>query len=229
MVNNDLKAVLLDIDGTLVDSNESHVSAWVESMKRGGHNVSSDKIRKLIGMGADNLLPSAIGVEKDSKEGKQLSEWWAEIFEEKYLSDLKPFPKVRELLQKMREGGIRLVAASSSKEDMLEKLLEITGAKDLFQEETSSDDAKRSKPDPDIIHAALEKAGSPLPGDVLMLGDSPYDIEAAGKAGVGLVAFRCGGFSDSELKGALAIYDDPADLLAQYDESPFGTKAGVFM
>jgi HAD superfamily hydrolase (TIGR01509 family) len=224
LVNNELKAVLLDIDGTLVDSNDAHARTWVEAFKRGGYEVPFEKVRSLIGMGADNLIPTAVGISKDTEKGKQLSKWWEEIFKEKYLPHIEAFPKVRELLQCMREGGLKLVAASSSKEDLLEKLLEITGASDLFQEDTSADDADNSKPDPDIIHAALEKAGLP-PEEALMLGDSPYDIEAAGKAGVGLVALRCGGFSDEDLKGALAIYDDPADLLEHYDESPFASRA----
>jgi HAD superfamily hydrolase (TIGR01549 family) len=226
LVNNDLKAVLLDIDGTLVDSNNGHAHAWMEAFKRGGFDVPLEKVRPLIGMGADNLIPAAVGISKDTEKGEQLSKWWEEIFKGKYLPNVKAFPKVRELLQCMREGGLKLVAASSSKEDLLEELLEITGAKDLFQEDTSADDADNSKPDPDIVHAALEKAGLP-PGEALMLGDSPYDIEAAGKAGVGLVALRCGGFSDEDLKGALAIYDDPADLLEHYDESPFSSRASV--
>jgi HAD superfamily hydrolase (TIGR01509 family) len=226
LVNNDLKAALLDIDGTLVDSNDAHAHAWVEAFKRGGYDVPFEKVRPLIGMGADNLIPEVVGISKETEKGEQLSKWWEEAFKEKYLPRLKPFPKVRELLMRMREGGLKLVAASSSKEELLEKLLEITGAKDLFQEDTSADDAEKSKPDPDIVHAALEKAGVP-PDEALMLGDSPYDVEASGKAGVGMVALRCGGFSDEELKGALAIYDDPADLLEHYEESPFAAKADV--
>lgn len=226
MVNNDIKAALLDIDGTLVDSNDAHARTWVEAFRRGGYDVPFEKVRPLIGMGADNLIPAAVGISKETEVGEQLSKWWEEIFKEKYLPHIKAFPKVRELLQRMRDSGLKLVVASSSKEELLEKLLEITGAKDLLQDETSADDAKSSKPDPDIVHAALEKAGVP-PDEALMLGDSPYDIEAAGKAGVDLVALRCGGFSDSDLKGALAIYDDPADLLEHYDESPFASKAGA--
>ena len=223
MVNNDIKAVLLDMDGTLVDSNEGHVQAWVEAFKRGGYDVSPEKVRKLVGMGADNLIPEAVGISKDTKKGEQLSKWWEEIFKEKYLPKVEAFPRVRELLMKMREGGLKLVAASSSKEDMLEELLERTGAKDLIGEDTSADDAGNSKPNPDIVQAALNKAGAP-PEDAIMLGDTPYDIEAAKKVGLGVVALRCGGFTDEDLRGALAIYDDPADLLARYDDSPFGGK-----
>ena len=226
MVNNDFKAVLLDLDGTLVDSNDAHAHAWVEAFKRGGYDVPFAKVRSLIGMGGDNLIPEAVGISADTEKGKQLSKWWEEIFTEKYLPQVQPFPKVRDLLQKMREGGLKLVAASSSKENLLEKLLETTGASDIIQEDTSADDADNSKPDPDIIQAALKKVGLPA-SEAMMLGDSPYDVEAASKAGVALVALRGGGFSDERLKGALAIYDDPADLLEHYDESPFAAGNGA--
>ncbi len=221
MVNTRIKSVLLDMDGTLVDTNDAHAHAWVEALRRGGYDVPFERVRRLIGMGADKLLPEAVGVSKGSEEGERLAEWWAEIFKEKHLPQARASPKVRELLNRMRETGFKLVIATSAEKEILEPLLEITGAKDLIQEETSADDVESSKPDPDIVFAALKKTGLP-PEEVLMLGDTPYDIEAAGKAGVGVVALRCGGFSDDDLSGALAIYDDPADLLARYDESPLG-------
>jgi phosphoglycolate phosphatase-like HAD superfamily hydrolase len=121
----------------------------------------------------------------------------------------------------MKERGLELVVASSAKRDELEKLLTIVGAEDLIEGATSSDDAPKSKPDPHIVEAALERIG--LPADrVVMLGDTPYDVESAASAGVGVIALRCGGWDDADLKGAVAVYDDPADLLAQYDVSPLG-------
>jgi HAD superfamily hydrolase (TIGR01509 family) len=213
------RGALLDIDGTLVDSNEAHVTAWVEVLRDHGFAVTPEDIRPLVGMGGDNLLPRVVGVSSDSDLGKRIGEQRSRLFKERYLPRLQPFPEVRSLLERMRERGLKLVAASSSKADEVEKLLEIAGVADLMDESTSASDTRNSKPDPDLIHSGLERIGLPA-GEVVMLGDTPYDIEAAAKAGVGVIAFRCGGFPDEDLEGALAIYDGAADLLARYDESP---------
>ena len=215
-----LRGVILDVDGTLVDSNDAHTSAWVEALQQGGYSVPREKVRRLIGMGADNLLPEAITVEKESEEGKRLSDAWREIFTVDYLPGLKAFPKTRKLLERMRKDGLKLVVASSAEEEMLKTLLDIAGATDLVESKTSSDDAENSKPEPDIVKAALNKLGMGA-NELLMLGDTPYDIEAAGKLGIGVVALRCGGFTDVDLERAVAIYDDPEDLLKNYDKSPF--------
>jgi HAD superfamily hydrolase (TIGR01509 family) len=213
------RGALLDIDGTLVDSNKAHVDAWVEVLRDHGFAVTPEDIRPLVGMGGDNLLPRVVGVSSDSDLGKRIGEQRSKLFKERYLPRLQPFPEVRSLLERMRERGLKLVAASSSKADEVEKLLEIAGVADLMDESTSASDTRNSKPDPDLIHSGLERIGLPA-GEVVMLGDTPYDIEAAAKAGVGVIAFRCGGFPDEDLEGALAIYDGAADLLARYDESP---------
>ncbi|HEX7180713.1 MAG TPA: HAD family hydrolase [Thermoanaerobaculia bacterium] len=218
------RGVLLDVDGTLVDSNHAHVDAWVQAFSENGYDVPREKVGKLIGMGGDNLLPVALGLDKESAEGKKLSERHTELFKEK-LPSLRAFPGVRQLLERIRDDGLDLVVATSANRDELDPLLEIAGVKDLLDEATSADDAESSKPDPDIVHASLDRLGCP-PEETVMLGDTPYDVEAAGKAGVRVIAFRCGGlFTDEELKGALAIYDGPADLLARYEESPLAPAA----
>lgn len=218
------RGVLLDVDGTLVDSNHAHVDAWMQAFSENGYDVSKEKVRKLIGMGGDNLLPEAVGVDPESPEGKKLADRHTELFKEK-LPVLRAFPGVRQLLERLRDEGLDLVVATSAQRDELDPLLEIAGVKDLLDEATSADDAESSKPDPDIIHASLDRLGCP-PEEAVMLGDTPYDVAAAGKAGVGVIAFRCGGlFTDEELKGALAIYDGPADLLAHYEESPLSASA----
>src|SRR5262249_49565411 len=136
-----------------------------------------------------------------------------------YLPHIKPFPETRELLLRLRAEGLKLAVASSAKEDELKPLLEIAGAADLIEEKTSSDDADQSKPDPDIVQAALD--GADLSAhEAVMLGDTPYDIEAAIKAGVKVIAFRSGGWDDEALAGAIAVYDGPADLLAHFYDSP---------
>lgn len=215
-----IKGVILDVDGTLVDSNDAHTKAWMEALEQAGYRVTYNQIKSLIGMGSDNLLPKVTGKEKESAEGRKLSEAWSDIFKRKYLPHLKPFPKTREMLQALKDRGLRLVVASSAEKDMLDQLLQIAGAKDLIEDQASSDDAKNSKPDPDIVEAALKQIGLP-PAQVLMLGDTPYDVQAARKADVGTVAFRSGGWDDDGLKGAVAVYDGPADLLQHLDESPF--------
>jgi HAD superfamily hydrolase (TIGR01509 family) len=213
------RAVILDMDGTLIDSNAAHVHAWVDALREHGHPVSEEHIWPLVGMGGDNLLPAAAGISKESEEGKKISERRGEIFKTRYVPGIQAFPGVRPLLERLREDGLRLVIATSSPSDELEKALEIAGIADLLEDSTSASDAGKSKPDPDVVKAALDRLDLPA-GEVVMLGDTPYDIEAAGKVGVKVVAFRCGGFRDDDLQGALAIYDGPADLLARYGESP---------
>jgi HAD superfamily hydrolase (TIGR01509 family) len=172
-------------------------------------------------MGSDNLLPSLVGAQKESPEGKKISESWKEIFEREYLPGLTPFPSSRELVERMHRDGYKLAVASSAEKQMLDQLLDLLGIKPYLEEETSSADAKNSKPAPDIVQVALERLGLAA-NEVVMLGDTPYDIESAGKLRIGTIALRCGGWQDKDLADALAIYDDPAALLAQYDESPLG-------
>jgi HAD superfamily hydrolase (TIGR01509 family) len=222
---NSVRGVILDIDGTLVNSNDAHARAWVDALSEHGIKVEFEKVRPLIGMGGDKLLPEVSGISEETPEGKRISERRGEIFKEKYMPSLKPCRGSRELLLRMRDEGLRLFVASSAKKDELTPLLKIAGASDLIEEKTSSDDAENSKPDPDIIHAALD-ASELEAGQVVMVGDTPYDIESAGKAGVPVIALRCGGWKDEDLAGAIAIYEDPADLLAHYDESPLKKGAG---
>ncbi len=217
--DNRFRGALFDVDGTLTDSNDANARAWVEALREHGYEVPFDKIRRMIGMGGDNLLPQAIGKDKDSPEGKAVSERRGEVFKQKGLPTIQPFPQARELLQRLHDVGFTLVVSSSAKEDEVEALLQLVGASELFDYKTSSSDAKNSKPDPDLIQIALDK-GKLSAEQSVMIGDTPYDIEAAQKAGVPTIAFRCGGWSDKDLAGAIAIYDGPADLLAHLAESP---------
>lgn len=213
-------AVLLDIDGTLIDSNDAHARAWVDVGREFGHEIDFAHVRRLIGMGGDKVLPEVTGVEEDTDEGQRMKERRGEIFREQYLPTLKAFPRARELLQRLRDDGYMLVVATSASKDDMDALLEQAGIQDLIEEKASSSDAEESKPDPDIVQAALKSADA-KPGEALMLGDTPYDVQAAGRAGVRCVALRCGGWGDADLGGAVAVFDDPADLLARYAESPF--------
>jgi HAD superfamily hydrolase (TIGR01509 family) len=215
-----VQGVILDVDGTLVNSNDAHAHAWVEALAENGISVPFATIRGLIGMGGDKLLPRVAGLEESSEKGTQISDRRGQIFKDKYLRRLRPFPGAKELLERMRAEGLRLVVASSAKEDELKSLLKLCGADSLVESKTSSDDAANSKPDPDIVRAALHRLHLG-PSNVLMLGDTPYDIEAAVRSGVATVALRSGGWTDAELVGAVAVYEGAADLLIRYDSSPF--------
>jgi phosphoglycolate phosphatase-like HAD superfamily hydrolase len=214
-----LRAVLLDVDGTLVDSNGAHARAWVDALAEHGRAVKRGIVRRLIGMGGDKLLPRVSGLSEDSPEGRRISERRGTIFLARYLPAVRPFPAVPELVARMRADGLRVVAATSAKRDELEALLAIAGVPELTDAAASSDDVERSKPDPDVVGAALARAGCAA-AEAILIGDTPYDVEAGRRAGVATIALRCGGWSDAELAGALAIFDAPADLLAHYDESP---------
>jgi HAD superfamily hydrolase (TIGR01509 family) len=215
-------AVLLDVDGTLVDSNDAHARAWVEALAEFGHQVPFEKIRRTIGKGADKLLPETIGVNKDSSEGKRISERRAKIFMTRYLPNIRPFPDVRALLERMRSDGLRLVVATSAQDEEMDALLEVAGVADLLKRKTSASDAEHSKPDSDIVKAALQRAEC-TPERAIFLGDTPYDVAAAERAGVQSIALRSGGWSTEDLAGAAAVFDDARHLLASYDSSPLAT------
>lgn len=215
-----IRGVIIDVDGTLVDSNDVNARAWLDVLEEYGHQVPFERARGLVGMGSDTFLPEAIGVEKESPEGSAISERRSAIFKERYLPTVKPFPQTRALIERMQKQGLKLIVASSAQADELEELLKLAGVDDLLKQRVSASDADASKPNPDIVAAALEKLGL-RPEEAVMLGDTAYDIEAAQKAGVPTVALRSGGWQDADLADAVEIYNDPADLLANYDTSWF--------
>ena len=214
-----LRGVLLDIDGTLVDSNRAHAQSWVDTLAESGYEVPFDVVWPMIGMGGDKVLPSMIGIESDSPEGRTLSKRRWEIFEREYLPKLEPTPGARDLVQRLSDDGLKLIVATSAAGNELGALLEAAGVADLIDGATSSSDAEDSKPDPDIVEAAVRKSRLG-PDELIMLGDTPYDVQAATGAGVKLIALLSGGWSIAELSGAVAIYDHPSDLLHWYDRSP---------
>ena len=215
-----MKGILLDIDGTLVLSNDAHAEAWVRAFEHFGYMVAYDAVRPLIGMGGDKLMPEIVPeLGSDTDKASEVSKYRSQLFLNEYAAGLKPTPGSRALVQKLQSEGLKLLVATSAKAKELSVLLKAAEVDDLLKQATTSDDADNSKPDPDIVHAALDKIGLPAT-EVIMIGDTPYDIEAAGRAGVQLIALRCGGWEDKDLTGAVAIYDSPADLLINYDSSP---------
>jgi HAD superfamily hydrolase (TIGR01509 family) len=216
-----IRGVILDVDGTLVDSNDAHARAWVAAIAEHGLRIPFEVVRRMIGMGGDKLLPAATGIREETPKGKAITKRRKEIFLRKFLPGLFPTPGAEELLREFKNRGLKMVIATSATAEELDPLLQICRAGQVVEAKTSSDDAERSKPDPDIVSAALKQIG--LPKDqTVMLGDTPYDIEAARRAGVKIIALRCGGWTDRDLQGSVAIYDNPSHLLREVKRSVFG-------
>lgn len=217
-----LKAVIFDVDGTLVDSVDIHAQAWVDAFREFGHNIEFDAIRGQIGKGGDQLMPVFLSKEEIEDRGEELNERRGKILKERYLSKIKPFADVRALFERIKADGTLIVLASSAKGDELETYKKIADIEGLTDGETSSDDAEKSKPEPDIFEAAMSKLEGITPNEVIVIGDTPYDAEAAMKAGLRTIGVLCGGFPEESLREArcIAIYKGPTDLLTHYDRSP---------
>lgn len=219
-----LQAVILDVDGTLVLSNDAHTQAWVEAFSAYGYEVAFEKVRPLIGMGGDQLMPKIVsGLSDEAGDGKKIAQRRKELIINRFAPELCPTPGARKLLLKMQLEGLRLIIATSATSEELSPLLKAAQVDDLLDEATTSSDAEASKPEPDIVEAALSKLQMEA-SQAVMLADTPYDIEAASKCGVPVIAVRCGGFDDASLAGAAEIYNDPAHLLAHYQDSLLGKK-----
>jgi HAD superfamily hydrolase (TIGR01509 family) len=216
-----IRAVLLDVDGTLIDSNDAHAQAWVDVGREFDRAIEFERVRWLIGMGGDRVLPELTGLEEESGEGARMLERRGEIFRQRYLPRLQTLPGAVELVERLRSEGRRLVVATSASEEDLSGLLEQAGLGWLEGSATNSDEAEDSKPAPDILEAALKKAGCSA-SESVMIGDTPYDIAAAVRAGVRSIALCSGGWSREELRGATEVYADAAELLSFYDQSLLG-------
>jgi HAD superfamily hydrolase (TIGR01509 family) len=217
------RAALFDVDGTLVDTNDLHASAWREAFLNFGLDKPIEEIRWQVGKGGDNFIPSLFPDLGDAQRA-QIEDFRSELFKRDYLPRATPFPGVRALFERLTEEGIGIVLASSSHAEEVAYHLSLIGCADLVSATTSKDDVEHSKPCPDIFAAALARM-APLGADeVAVVGDTPWDAEAAGKLGVRTVGFRSGGFPDDALAeaGACELYDGPADLLARFDGSVFG-------
>ena len=214
-------SVIFDVDGTLIDSVDLHAAAWQEAMAKYGVEVSFDAVRQQIGKGGDQLLPVFLSKEQLDRFGKQLEKDRGALFKEKYLPRAKAFPDVRALFERIRADGKRIALASSAKGDELDAYKRLADIADLVDTETSKDDADKSKPHPDIFEAAIERLGVD-PTDAIVVGDTPWDAQAATKAGLRTIGVLCGGFPELELRqaGCIAIYDGPSDLLRRYADSP---------
>jgi HAD superfamily hydrolase (TIGR01509 family) len=186
-------------------------------------------VRQQIGKGGDQLIPVFLTKQEQLQCGTELEEYRAKLWKSKYMSSVRPFPRVRELVQRILQDGKQVALASSAKADELEQYKRLAHIDDLVKNEASSDDAERSKPYPDIFEAALAKLPGVDAAEAIAIGDSPYDAQAAGKIGIKSIAVRSGGFPEEQLRAAgyIAIYNDCADLLAHYDQSPLASKAAA--
>jgi membrane protein len=214
------QAILFDIDGTLVDSNEGHVDAWSRAFEGEGLQIDRAAIHDQIGKGGDNLVPSLVP-DVSSDLQKRLEQAHGDIYKRDYLPQVRPFPNARDLLLRTREAGKQVVLASSASREELDHYVRLLDAGDILDGATSKDDVAHSKPCPDIFQAAAESAGA-APSAAIVIGDTPYDIIAARRSGIETIALRSGRFPEDELKAEypVAIYDDVAALLADFERSP---------
>jgi phosphoglycolate phosphatase-like HAD superfamily hydrolase len=213
-----LKAVIFDIDGTLIDSVDLHARSWVEAFARFGVEVRLEDVRGHIGEGADRLIPYfAPGIPETKR--KLIEEDRSALFKREYLKRVKPFPKVTDLFAGIRAAGCKIALASSCTADEIDQYKAIAGVSDMTDYDVTADDAGSSKPSPDIFLTALECLRPIIPSETCVVGDTKYDGEAARQAGIPFIGVLCGGSSKQELErsGALAIYRDPADLLAHWN------------
>ena len=217
-----IRAAIFDLDGTLVDSNEFHVLAWQETLRHFGKEIPLERLREQIGKGGDQYLPVFLTEIEMREFGKQADEYRGKIFKKKYLPQVRPFPKVRELLERLRADGKKIALASSSKEDEVRHYEKLIGIEGLADSMVTADQVAHSKPKSDVFIVALRTLGHLLPQEAIAIGDTPYDVEAAKKIDLPIIGFLCGGFSEEILRdeGACAIFRDPAALLERYYQSP---------
>ena len=213
-----METAFLDVDGTLVDSNFQHAEAWARAFKEFGFSFSPRQIFPYIGMGGEKLvsaLLSDVGREEKEKIGQRHSD----IFLKEYATHVRATRGARDLVSTLRARGHAPTVVTSAHKDELRVVLSAAGLLDLLPSAVTSDDVQKSKPDPDLVIEALQKTKT-APADAVMIGDTPYDIEAAHRAGVQIIALLCGGRTEADLRGAEAIYQDPAHLTEHLDQEP---------
>ena len=212
-------AVLFDIDGTLVDSNYLHVEAWSHAFAEVGAAVDDWRVHRCIGMDSDKLLGALLGDDPEGVGG-QAKEFHSRFYAE-LRPRLKPFPAARELLADLEDRGVAVVLATSAPEDELAALRDTLKVEATITDVTSADDVETAKPEPDVVHSALEKAKAEASASFLV-GDTVWDVEASGRAGVACIGVLSGGVSEAELRqaGAVAVYQDVAQLRDELERSP---------
>ncbi|HCF29867.1 MAG TPA: HAD family hydrolase [Cyanobacteria bacterium UBA11049] len=224
-----MEAVIFDIDGTLVDSVDFHAQSWQKTFQHFGHQIPYDQIRAQIGKGSDKLMPVFFSLEQlneldgqSATLGERMRDYRRELYKREYHPQIKAFPQVRELFLRIKADGKRVALASSATSDDLAVYKQIMNVEELVDAATTTTEVESSKPEPDVFLATLDKLGGIAPNNVIVVGDTPYDAEAASKANLRTIGVLSGGFSEENLRqaGCIAIYQNIALLLAHYDSSP---------
>ena len=217
-----LPAALLDVDGTLVDTNYQHALAWYRALRRHEIVLPLWRVHRHIGMGGDQMIGSLCGDETEEEKGDDIRAAEKVLYSE-LIGEVEPLRGARELIADLKDRGHPVVLASSAKEDEVDHYLDLLDARDLADDWTTSADVEATKPEPDLVKAAMEKAGT---GEAVMVGDTPWDVEAAGRAGIQSVTVRTGGFSAAELRdaGAVAVFDSIEELREAFDETPLAAS-----
>jgi HAD superfamily hydrolase (TIGR01509 family) len=225
-----IEAVIFDIDGTLVDTVDFHAQSWEKTFQHFGHEIPYEQIRLQIGKGSDKLMPVFFSLEELNEsddaqgltKGERMRDYRRELYKREYHPQIKAFPQVRELFLRIKADGKRVALASSATKDDLATYKQILNVEDLVDAATTTSEVKSSKPEPDVFFVTLEKLGDVDPNNAIVVGDTPYDAEAASKANLRTIGVLSGGFPEENLRqaGCIAIYQNIADLLAHYDSSP---------
>ncbi len=217
------RTLIFDVDGTLVDSVRPHALCWHDAFARYGHDVPPAQIARQIGKGGDQLIQVFLSAGEIRRFGQRLLEERAKDFRQRFRHQVRPLPKVRSLFQRLKGDGYRLMLGSSGERSEIRYYMRLLRIERWVDDFTTSEDADRTKPHPDIFQATLAKAGHPKRAEVVVIGDSPYDAIAARRAGLPSIGVLCGGFSRSVLRraGCSAVYRDPADLLKHYRFNPW--------
>jgi HAD superfamily hydrolase (TIGR01509 family) len=213
------RAVLLDVDGTLIDANYQHALAWYRAFRANGLVMPIWKIHRHVGMGGDQLVPALIGEEADAEKGEAIRESRKEIYEE-LIEEVAPLDGAHELIADLKERGRTAVLASSAPEKEIDHYLDLLEARDLADGWTTDDDVEATKPEPDLVRAALVMART---DEAVLVGDTPWDIESARKSGIETITVITGGYSEQELRdaGAVGVYESVQELRAHLEEPPF--------
>ncbi len=215
-----IKAIIFDLDGTLVDSVDYHAQAWVKAFQEYGYDFSFDRLRQQIGKGSEYIIGDLLSPDEAEKYESDIAQYRKQYYQENLLQKVQPFSQVKELFQAIKADGIRIVLASAARKETIAHYKKLLDIENLIDSATSTDDVDKSKPEPDIFQTALEKLKDIQPEEIIVVGDSPYDAIAAAKAGLRTIGVLSGGFERETLTqaGCIAIYQDPADLLKNYPQ-----------
>lgn len=212
-----MKALIFDIDGTLVDSNDVHAHAWQEAFEHFGKRFDYALIRSQMGKGGDLLVPDMLSAREIRSFGDELKAFRKELFSKTYMEQIKPFPGIREAFERLKAHGIELALGSSGEPHEVKHYIELLGIGDLIEASTSKKDAQFSKPSPEIFEAAIEQLKA-SDDKIAAVGDTPYDILAAHRAKIPVFAVLSGGFDREQLHKAEIIFDDVPELVTRVEE-----------